>query len=263
VFDLLDGSGDTILPDGAVDDSFDSEYIRLVPVDADGLFSVQVSGFEGASGAYELRVDQALGETADTAVVFNAALEAGSSATVSFTADAGDVVRLFVDPEFGMDVSIEVYDASSGELLDEADNTTGFEELVFNVSDAAAYYFQINALDSGGDYVAGVLAPETTTVVIAADATVYGRFRGGDPLTYALSGSSGQSVSVVVTPDEGTDATARLSSAAGAELASVDDAFSGEAETLSYTFDADGEVTLEVSDFFFGQGRFVMTLDFD
>ena len=44
-------------------------------------------------------------------------------------------------------------------------------------------------------------------------------------------------------------------------LATIDDGFSGEPEELVYTFENEDLVLIRVSDFFGGEGDFVMTVD--
>ncbi|MCA9970719.1 MAG: hypothetical protein KC425_10915, partial [Anaerolineales bacterium] len=256
VVDVVDAAGASVLEDGAVDWSFDVESLRLVAIPADDLYGIVVSGFGGAAGTYELALDRTLGGGMDTAMRFDGSVAADESAAYAFTAEAGDRVRVFVQPEGEFDVVVSLLTAD-GAVLAEVDERFGFEELAFEVPEAGEYAFQVSGFDgAGGAYAATLLVPRTARVVLAADALVYGRFTDIDTLAYTLTGAAGQSAVIEMTPDMDTDAVLRILDAAGDELVSMDDAFSGEAETLTYVFDAAGDVTLEAADFFFGGGGF-------
>ena len=92
--------------------------------------------------------------------------------------------------------------------------------------------------------------------------TVQDEFDGGEIHSWTFSGAAGDLVTVVLTPlgDE-MDLSFQLLDPDGDELVDVDDAFSGEAETLSdYELSADGEFTLLVQEFWKVPGEYELQL---
>ncbi len=77
-------------------------------------------------------------------------------------------------------------------------------------------------------------------------------------IEYFIRAEAGDTLTVSVSSDEDTDIVLSFSDLDDNILAEIDDAFSGEDEVLTYTFDAEVLAIISVSDFFGGQGKFFM-----
>ncbi len=259
VVDVLDSVGFSILDEGEQDNSFDTEYIRVLFIEEEGYYTVAVRGYEGATGNYEVLVDESLGRLPGSIVFAADTLEEGEEHAFPFTAGEGETVRIYVKPDFGTDVVVGLYNDDTDELIEEVDNTTGFEELIFTSPELANYYFQVSGFEgSTGYYEATLLAGDLAYLEVAGGDSVYGRFGADGLIEYFIRAEAGDTLTVSVSSDEDTDIVLSFSDLDDNILAEIDDAFSGEDEVLTYTFDAEVLAIISVSDFFGGQGKFFM-----
>jgi hypothetical protein len=264
VVDVLDSSGSSILEDGELDDSFGPERIRVLILPEDGVYTIVVRGFEGSTGDYEVSVGLANDGQANTALHTSDTISEGEEDHIfPFVASAGDRVAAIVQPVGSdFDVVLEIYDDDTDEVLDSVDLTTGFEELIFIASDGGSYYFAVKGFEgSTGDYDITLVGPATTQFVLAAGDVIDGRFPEGGVIEYWYDGLADETIVLTLESDVDTDAVIRILDEDGEMLTEIDENLYGEAEELSYTFDAEVSVIIEVSDFFGNEGTFTFTVE--
>jgi hypothetical protein len=262
VVDVLDETGNSIL-EQPVDMSFDTEYIRVLPVPANGLYMVAITGYEGATGNYELTLALSNGGLPGSILFAADTLEEGDTEGHSFpfTAGAGELVTIQVDPESSLDVVVEVYNDDGDILLDEVDNSTGFEELKFEVPEEGNYYFQVVGFEGGiGDYSATLLGSDSVLFEIASDDSIIGRLGDTGFIEYMVNAIAGDSFNFLAETFDDIDLYISITDADDNVLTEVDDNFAPESEELTYKAPEDGLFFVRVGDFFEGQGEFVLTV---
>jgi hypothetical protein len=147
--------------------------------------------------------------------------------------------------------------------VDEIDASTGAEELLFEAPEDGNYYFLVTSFDGSlGGYDVQLVGPATVLFELAIGDGVNGRFANGNSLLeYWLGGAVGDEITITAEALSDIDLVITIVDQEGNTLATIDDAFSGETETLTYTFASDDYVILQISDFFAGEGEFVLTLE--
>ncbi len=265
VVDVLDGAGSSILEDGAVDLSFDTEFVRTVRLPESGAFSIAVSGFDGSTGEYEVNLDLSnSGEYNTVLYAFYTLDTADDTHIFPFTSPAGDTVTVIVRSDsIDLDVIVDVYDDATGEIIDSVDNRVLFEEYTFVVPDSGDYYFLVRGYEGSiGDYEITLVGSEQTEFVLAVNDTIDGRFdESSGVIEYWFGATAGETILFTMHPDEEIDGVIRILDQDGNVLAEVDNGLFGESEELTYTFETDAFYIIEVSDFFEGQGEFLFYID--
>jgi len=265
VIDLVDSDGNSMLFDGAVDESFDTEFVRVVPIPADGQYAVVVTAYsDGETGSYELYLGETLSEQAGSIVfVYNAFTEPDEEGfTYPFTAAAGEYVTLYVNPEAELDVVLGVYNEETDELIEEVDDYTGQEELIFYAEELDNYYFLVTAFDGGvGGFDLTLSGSENIISEIFVDDGIVGRVVDGEVLSYGYYGEAGTTVSFVIESDENMDMVINLEDLDGNILVDMDDGLSGEGEVLTYTFEESLYIFVNVSEFFGDVGQFALYVE--
>ncbi len=265
VVDVLGPDGKSLF-DEPTDDSFDTEIIPVIIIPEDGLYTVTVTGFEGSVGDYELLVRATNnGETHTIFFVSDSSIdEADEEHQFPFNALEGDTVTAIIEPlETEFDVVLSLYNDDTDELIEEVDASFGLESHTFEVPESGNYYFLVNGFDgSTGTYDAAFVGSETVIYELAVGDEVYAKFGEGALLQYYLGGDPGDTVTIMIEPDPDTDVVLRITDLDGNILVEdVDLGFSGEAETLEYTFGDEGLVIIEVVDFWEVLGTFSLTIE--
>jgi len=184
-----------------------------------------------------------------------------------FSALAGDVVTIQIQPESGLDVYLEVYDDDTDEAFAayETDLTTGFEEVVFTAPSAGNYYFQVLIHESSdvsaGDYDANVLGPTSALIVLDTGDKVEGRFDDDGFIEYWLRGDLGDTVTLSAESGDDVDLVLEVLDLDDNVLAIVDDGISGANESLTYTYDSVDWIVVRISDFYGEPGKFSLAVD--
>jgi hypothetical protein len=106
-----------------------------------------------------------------------------------------------------------------------------------------------------------MVAPETTLLVLADGDTIEGLFDETSTMEYWYGGSTGETIMITLETDAEIDGVIRILDQDDNVLAEIDDAFFGEDEQLSYTFENDDFVIIEITDFFEGKGQFTLLVD--
>jgi hypothetical protein len=263
VIDVVDANGDSLVGE-PTDVSFGTEFIPVVAIPEDGLYSVTVSSFDGTGGEYEVLVTFTNNGQTNTAFFATDELEAEDDEhAFPFNALAGDFVTMIADPvESEFDLVLSLYNDDTDELIDEVDASIGLEWMEFEVPEDGNYYFTITPFEGSiGNYEIALIGSEFVIFELAIGDEVFGRFGETNLLQYYLGGESGDVVTINVEPDEETDVVIRILDLDGNELANLDAALSGETESLEFTFGDEGLIIIEVSDFFETQGFFTLTIE--
>jgi hypothetical protein len=260
VVDVLDASGLSMLPDGPVDLSFDNEYIRVLRLPDDGSYLISVTGYEGAVGDYELELSLSNGGRPGSIIMASDSLGQGDdSHAFPFTAASGELVSIQVQPKF--DVVVSVLNDDTEELLEEVDDTTGFEELVFVTPADGNYFFEVSGFEGEiGDYDVTLLGSDVVLFELAQDDLVFGRLDIGGFIEYMYGGVSGEIIEIWAESGDEIDLVISVVDADGNVLAEVDDTLSGESEILSYAVPNDELVFIRINDFFDGEGDFTLSI---
>lgn len=265
VVDVLDSRGVSILNEGPADDSYDTEFIRVLPLPEDGTYTVVVTGFEGEFGDYEITVDLSNGGLPGSIIFAADTLEEDETEdghAFPFTALTGEVVKFYVDPEFGFDTVIEIVNDDTDEVLEEIDATTGFEEAIFTVPEDGNYYFLVKGFEGAfGAYEATLLGSDFVIFELAVGDGVIGRFGSDGIIDYLYRGAAGETVIFTVETEDDLDLMLAMTDLNDNALLTVDEFVAGGTETLSYTFTEDLIVFLTVSEFNASQGQFTLFVD--
>lgn len=265
VVDVLDPSGLSVLDESPLDESFDTEFIRVLSLPEDGTYTILVSGFEGEFGDYDVTVDLSNGGLPGSIVFAAGTLEESESAeghAFPFSALTGEFVSFYVDPEFGFDTIIEIVNDDTDEVLEEIDATTGFEEAFFSVPEDGNYYFLVKGFEGGfGAYDATLLGSDFIIFELAGGDGVVGLFGTDGIIDYIYRGKAGETVIFTAESDDDLDLMMTMTDLDDNVLLMVDEFVAGGSETLSYTFAEDLIVFLTVSEFDARQGQFVLFID--
>lgn len=98
VVDVWDKNGRSLL-DRPLDESYDTEYIRTLPVPFDGLYTIVITSFDGSDGEYDLLVEESYHNQPASFIFATDSL--GSAEEVHdffFEAPKGDLVIIHVYP---------------------------------------------------------------------------------------------------------------------------------------------------------------------
>ncbi|WP_420628701.1 hypothetical protein [Candidatus Leptofilum sp.] len=280
VIDLFDSAGNSLL-NAERDASYSIENI-LFALPADGVYTIQVSGFGGAAGSFDLKLSEPF-----TNVVFAnpSTLEAddeGAGHAFPFRPlRAGDVIGIYAEPVDGLDIAVQV---RKGDQLQGAevgiDNTLeddsergwdveiGAEEFAMVATEATWYAFRVlNSQDEDfggntGDYEVTLFGNPYIVFELAYGDLVDARTNQEGQIEYVISGAVGDSMVIsVLSDDDSVDMVIEVLDLDENVLASVDDGFSGEPEELVYTFESEDLVIIRVRDFFGNEGDFVMSVE--
>ena len=272
VVDVVDASGGSLLARER-DASFGPENV-IVALPADGVYTINIYGFDGATGTFDLPIGFPLTNVVIAAADTLEAEDEGEGHSFPFTTlRAGDMVGIYVEPSEGLDVAIQV---RQGDALVEGlgfDPERGFdasidvEEFVMLLEETGNYSFRIlNSQDdfagNTGDYEVVLIGTPEVIFELAYGDVVDARTNADGLVDYVISGLAGESMVVnVASDDDSIDTVIEIMDLDENVLATIDDAFSGEVEELVYTFASDELVIIRVRDFFGGEGDFVMTVD--
>ncbi|MFO7683197.1 MAG: PT domain-containing protein [Chloroflexota bacterium] len=263
VVDLLDPNGSSLL-DAPVDDSYDTEYIRIFRLPEDGDYTIVVTSYDGTPGDFELLVEESYLSNPASFIFASGSLDdAEETHDFPFYTFADELVVFQVDPDIELDVVVQLYNDDTGELLEEEDATTGFEEVIFTVPEDGNYTFRLLGYEgSTGAYDVTLIGSEFVYFELAVGDTVIGRFGPNSLFEYYIGGDAGDTVSFTIKTDDNIDLVLRLVDFDDNVLAEADAGGTGGTETLTFTFEADDLFILQVSDFTeSGTGEFFLAVD--
>lgn len=287
VVDVLDADGVSILPNGPVDNSFDTETIEALAIATSGPYYISITGFAGAVGDYTLTIVQSgtgtttvSGETSGSLAygdtVAGAVASSDESSLWSFEAAGGDVVNITVDPDDQLDAVVDVLDASGNSILDsgEVDNSFDVEEILDLVIPADGTYtvairgfaggtgnFELT-LESSGSGSTG--STGTTSGSTEYGATTTGEITSADASLISFRGFANDVVELTVSPAGDLDVVVDVLDANGESvmfLGSDYDRSFGEEYIPAVWLPEDGEYFVAVKGFAGATGQYDVTVD--
>jgi hypothetical protein len=272
VVDVVDAAGNSLLSRER-DASFGLENV-IVSLPAEGVYTVNVYGFEGSTGSFDMQMGFPLTNVVIAASGTLDAEDEGEGHSFPFTPlRAGDMVGIYVEPSEDLDIAIQVRQGDA--LLDGLgfDPERGFdasidvEEFVMIAEGTGTYSFRIlNSEDdfagNTGDYEVVLFGSPEVVFELAYGDFVDAQTNEEGLVDYVISGLAGETVVINVLSDDDTvDMVIEVLDLDENILATIDDGFSGEVEELAYTFESEELVIIRVRDFFEGEGDFVMSVD--
>lgn len=236
--DVRNTDGESILDSGPVDDSFGVETIRGLTLPASAQFTIVVSGFEQASGPFELAVGESgalsSAQAISTGDTLNGVLEIDGQDDYLFTSDNRDAVTIVVNPVGDLDVVVEVLTVD-GEVVFQQDSSYGQEQLSFTPETETDYILRVRGYaGASGDYAitlqAGGVGSTGTTLVTSA--TLEPDDSEGHNFPFTVD--QGEIVQAIVTPEGEFDVVVEVWNVdTGAMEESVDASFGREQVTFT------------------------------
>lgn len=263
VVDVLDENGRSLL-DEPRDQSYDTEYIRLLPIPVNGLYTIAITSYDGTDGDFELLVEESyLSQPASFIFISSSIDDAEETHDFPFYALADDLVIIQVDPEFPFDVVVEVYNDDTGEVLETRDASTGFEEMLFRVPEDGNYFFRISGFEGDtGSYEAILVGSDLVFFELAVGDLVIGRFGEDSLIEYFIGVEAGETLTIFAKTEDDVDLVLEILDFDDNLIASMDDSFTGESEELTFTFAEGGLYVIRVRDYFTaGSGQFTMIIE--
>ena len=265
VVDVTDADGNSILPDGAVDNAFGTEEILDIEIAETGTFFVVVSGFDSSDvGAFQLDFNEAGAGTSaggdggsDSTPVGAGALgyedtitgavtSENPSPSYTFSGSAGDIINVVVDPDGDLDVVIDIIDSSGNSLLlAGSDNSFGSEITMMELPSDGEYSVVVSSFDDGvvGDFELSLGGPDGA--VIFADNALE---EDTEEHAFPFNAIEGEIVNILVVPEGDFDAVIQLfNDDTDEELFKIDRSFDSEA--LGYIIPEDGNYYFLVTGF--------------
>ncbi|MEM7331561.1 MAG: hypothetical protein AAF490_05690 [Chloroflexota bacterium] len=267
VVDVVDIDGNSILPNGAVDDAFGAEEILGLEIVESGTFYVVVSGFDSTDmGEYNLIFNEAgavavesgggdsssgldpvsagvvsYGQSIVGAVTAETALP-----SYAFTGSAGDIVSVVVDPVAELDVVVDVIDSLGNSIIFAgSDNNFGQEILMVELPEDGEYRVVVSAFDETvtGEFEVTLGGPGGS--VIFADDQLE---EDAEEHAFPFNALEGDIVNLVVIPDGEFDAVIQLfDEDTDEELYRIDRSFGNEA--LGYIIPESGNYYFLITGF--------------
>jgi hypothetical protein len=241
---------------------------------AEGVYTVNVYGFEGSTGTFDMQMGFPLTNLVIAAGDTLEAEDEGEGHAFPFTVlRAGDMIGIYVEPSEDLDLAIQV--RQGDELLSGLgfetergfDASIDVEEFVMIAEESGTYSFRIlNSVDdfagNTGEYEVVLFGSPEVIFELAYGDFVDARTNEEGLVDYVISGLAGESLVVNVASDDDTvDMIIEILDLDENVLASIDDGFSGEVEELVYTFENEELVIIRVRDFYGGEGDFAMSVD--
>lgn len=203
--DVRNAEGESILPSGPVDDSFGVETIRGLTLPASAQFTIVVSGFEQASGPFELVVGESGALSSAQAIsvgdTLNGVLEIDGQDDYLFSSDSRDAVTIVVNPVGDLDVVVEVLTVD-GEVVFQQDSSYGQEQLSFTPEPETDYILRVRGYaGAGGDYTITLQAGGVGSTGTTLETSATLESDGSEGHNYPFTVDQGEVVQAIVTPE--------------------------------------------------------------
>ncbi|GAB4158402.1 MAG: hypothetical protein Fur0021_28210 [Candidatus Promineifilaceae bacterium] len=263
VVQVLDPNGDEVIEQ---DVSYDQEELLLVPL-LDGDYQVNVTGFEGVAGSFDITVFPGglggVGVTGSVVAASNTLVDAEDSHAYPFTAISDQPVLAVVQPEAGLDVVLEVVNDDTGRVVQTIDNTFAHERVLFAPpTDGGNYYIAVSGYEGEtGAYQIYLLGGQDIFFELASGDTVYATLGDDSFSGFTYSGLTDETLTVSVSPEADLDVVIEVEPVEGEPYLAVDDGVEGELESASYTFSSDETILVVVRGFNDDAGSYVMQVE--
>ena len=174
-----------------------------------------------------------------------------------------ELVVVQVNPDIEFDAIVQVYNDDTEEMLEEVDESTGFEEIIFFAPEDGNYFFRVLGYEgSVGAYDINLIGSEFVYFELAVGDFVNGRFGDNSLFEYYIGGSAGDEITFTAKTDDDIDLILQLVDFDENVMAEVDEGTAASTETLTYTFTEEALLILRVSDFTqSGSGEFILSVE--
>lgn len=253
VVDVLDADGQSVLPDGPVDESFDQEEIQGLALDA-GTYTISVTGFGSSAGKYTLTISTSQGVLSDAEPIafgdiLEGSLSTNGTATYVFAGLATETVDIAVVPDGDLDVVVTLYDAI-GKELQSTDESYGDEYVAFTPDEDDDYYVQVTSFDgSAGTFTISVNAGVSELPLIPANGLLLSEIATAvaenESIDYTLTALQYHPYTIIVASIDDFDAIVEVLAPDGSQLMEQD--YSYEQEEVLFIPPEDGEYTVRVT----------------
>jgi hypothetical protein len=254
VVDVRDERGQSLLPDGPVDNSFGTEEVRQVAIPTDGETYVVIAGYGASGGSYELYltpsgvVSGPVAGNIDYGQLVRGRLESDDDFDLwRFTGRAGDVFDVTVQPlPDNLDVIVNVIDPIGMSVL----SNGAVDEF------ADTEYIRGAVLPADGEYLimiwgfAGTTGPYELELSLSHDGRTSHSLLAAQPLAAAASQTHyfwaevGALLNVYANPDFNFDVVVRIFDAEDNELLAVDERYG--IEIVSWTVPETGDYYVQI-----------------
>lgn len=264
IVDVVDIDGNSILG-GAVDNSFGVEELLEIEITETGTYFINVTGFDnGDVGDYQITFNesgvttttenvggvettpQTAGDLAYGATIEGAITSDNQSPGYTFAGSEGDIVSLIVNPDDGLDVTIDVLDPSGESLIFAGfDNSTGQEITMFELESVGEHTVVVEPFDEGstGSFEL-ILGGPDGSLIFADDAIE----EDTEEHFFPFNALEGEIVNIIVMPQGDFDVVVTLfNDDTEEELISIDRSFGSEG--LGYIIPEDGNYYYAITGF--------------
>ncbi len=264
VLDLLDENGVSLVG-GGVDETFSgAEAIRGFQPSEYGLFTIEVRGFAGGTGAFEISLlesttPQSQLSEPGSELLATASMSPDGRVIFQFAAEEGGLVTAVVSPLEGLDVVLGIYDEADTLLLEV--NEAFDEETIFFIAPAdGMYQLEVRGFaGAGGSFNISLFATPNVILELFDGDELNAWLDDSGKTNYVIELAAGDTLSVTAQPEDGFDLVIELQDGNEWRLQDVDDGPRGGAETLVYTATADGFYFIHIRGFAgAANGKFTM-----
>jgi hypothetical protein len=212
IVDVIDATGLSVLPNGAVDEYVGTEYVRGAVLPADGEYLVMVWGFAGTTGPYEVELGLSHDGRYSHSLFAAHPLFPSETQEHAFTAEAGAILNAFVNPDFDFDAVVSIFDAEGNRLL-EVDERFGIEMLTWTAPENGDYYLQVAGYEEemAGGYELVLTADPTVQLALRPGEWIIGDLPVGETAVYTIATTARQRLLIHTGPlSQATSPTLRL-----------------------------------------------------
>jgi hypothetical protein len=255
---LLDDTGSEV---GFADSDGDGGVEKIaITLPVSGTYSVQVSGYEGSLGDYQLVLDrpEAIVVTIGEPVVGR--IEApGDASLYSYESAAGEVFEIDVTPLADLDLVLELTTPDGFSLLVDSRIEGGSETFLVAAPLGGTFLIGVAGyVDSTGDYELTLTRADVTEISFdrSVTATIA---EPGDIDVYSFEAPAGEGYAIIVEPADELDSIVVVVDSEGI-FVGEDAEGAGGAEALVGEMFIDGSVVVSVSGFEGSTGEYTLTL---
>lgn len=240
IVDVIDETGASILPFGAVDDSFDEEIVTF-DIPADGIYKAVLYGFGSSNGAYTL-ILTGVGESSSQPagnVTYSETVEGvvpeNETITHEFQGIAGMIINVVVTPtDDQLDAVVDIIDADGNSIIGgEVDDSFGEEVIsdvvipadgTYNVSvrgfagGSGPYELTYSEMGEATSNTGGSIPTGEGGGSISYGESATGEITSSDGNAWAFNASKGDFIDVTVEPYNELDVMVDVVDSAGNSL---------------------------------------------
>lgn len=260
--DVLDGNGDSVLPEGTVDEAFGTETIDRLALEEDGEYTILLQGFAGSAGDYRVTLNEVTATATGEAVVLSLdntiSAEVGTDEvdTYLLTDVISRPVTILVDPDPDFDVVVDLYGPGGG-LLDSSDNGFAGQSERLSFTPLGGNVQVRGYAGAAGRYTITLLSgsAEAAGTTLVASNTL----QGEEEQAYPFFTTGSQLVTAYVEPEEALDVVVEVWQDDDETLLETVDLSYG-AEQVDFSPPEPGNYSFTVYGFEGATGSYTMTI---